>query len=182
MIKRKSETLIYEDAWMSFYCDEIEFSSGERGAYTRIRRKSGAAVVLINSENQIALIKVFRYPAQVESWEIPGGGIEDGQTPRETAKNEVLEELGINIPLKELQPLGGFFPSNSLSNEYQHIFRCAIPHKTLPQHKADDEEIVSAKFVGFSEALQMIKEGQINDALTALAIYLANNDLSFNPK
>jgi len=47
-------------------------------------------------------------------------------------------------------------------------------------HVADDAEIIAVKLIGISGVLQMIKDGRINDAISALAIHLAINRLSLS--
>ncbi len=52
MIKTLKESLVYSDSWLSFYKDDVSFPGGEIGTYVKLRRKSGAGVVLINPENK----------------------------------------------------------------------------------------------------------------------------------
>lgn len=178
MIKTLKESLVYSDSWLSFYKDDVSFPGGESGTYVKLRRKSGAGVVLINPENKIVLVQLLRYPTQRESWEIPGGGIEPGQQPEEAAISEAQEEVGIHIDVKLLQPLGSFYPLNSLSDERISLFLARISESELRNHVANDAEIISVALIEISHALQMIEDGRINDAITALAIHLALNKLS----
>ncbi|MGP4082450.1 NUDIX hydrolase [Pseudalkalibacillus sp. R45] len=56
-------------------------------------------IILIQSE-QIALIK--RVKESETYYVIPGGGIEDGETPEEAACREAKEELGVDVMIKGL--------------------------------------------------------------------------------
>lgn len=56
----------------------------------------GAGIILINNNNEVLLLlrddkPEIPYPNQ---WDIPGGRIEDGETPDVTIRREMLEELG----------------------------------------------------------------------------------------
>ncbi|WP_261132602.1 NUDIX domain-containing protein [Bacillus sp. Marseille-Q3570] len=62
-----------------------------------MRNRSG--IILIQS-NHIALIK--RMKKSQTYYVIPGGGIEDVETPEEAARREAKEELGVNVMLKGL--------------------------------------------------------------------------------
>ena len=57
----------------------------------------GAGIILLNSENKVLLIlrdnkTSIPYP---NMWDIPGGQIEEGETPEEAIRREMMEELGI---------------------------------------------------------------------------------------
>lgn len=128
------------------------------------------------------MVRLLRYPTQLESWEIPGGGIEPDQQPEDAAISETKEEVGVAINKSSLESLGKFYLLNCLSDEHISLYMTHIAHRPLPRHKPDDEEIISAELINFSQAFQMIKEGQINDAMTALAIFLASKRLSLSPQ
>lgn len=56
-----------------------------------------AGCIIKNSEGKILLI--HRNTSKRNQWEIPGGKIDDGENPEQTAKREVLEELGIDVQI-----------------------------------------------------------------------------------
>lgn len=178
MIKTLKESLVYSDSWLSFYQDKVSFPSGAVGTYVKLRRKHGVGLVLLNSVNKLVLVKLHRYATQLESWEIPGGGIEPGQQVEEAAISEAQEEVGIHLNAKLLQPLGIYYPLNSLSDERISLFLAHISESELSDHIPNDAEIISATLIDISQALQMIKDGLINDAITALAIHLTIHRLS----
>lgn len=57
----------------------------------------GAGIILLNSNNQVLLLlrdnKIdIPFP---NMWDIPGGGVENGELPEDTVRREMVEELGI---------------------------------------------------------------------------------------
>lgn len=59
----------------------------------------GAGIILINSNNEVLLLlrddkPEIPYPNQ---WDIPGGRIEKGESPIETIRREMFEELGLQL-------------------------------------------------------------------------------------
>lgn len=78
--------------------------------YSVVESKPGVFVVALTENKEIYLIESFRYPLQAWRWEVPGGGIEDGN-PLIAAKNELAEELGFEAAT--WTRLGDMYPSNN---------------------------------------------------------------------
>lgn len=95
--------------------------------------RNRGSVVLVN-ENKVALIKRVR--EGVTYFVLPGGGIEDGETPEEAAKREALEELGVTVKVKESLAEVDF-------NGTQFFFLCEIIGGTFGTGQG--EEYTTAK-------------------------------------
>ncbi|MFE2356951.1 NUDIX domain-containing protein [Streptomyces parvulus] len=61
---------------------------------------AGAAALFRDAEGRVLLVE----PNYREGWALPGGTIEsdDGETPRQGARRETLEEIGLDVPLGRL--------------------------------------------------------------------------------
>ncbi len=168
------ETKIYGDAWLEFFQDAIQFPDGSVGTYAWAHRKNGVAVVIITTNQTILLQNEYRYVIGGQSWEVQGGGIDAGESVERAAVREVFEESGISITENQLIKLGTFYPLNSLSTEQVTLF-CIVIEPTAVTTIGTEmgEEISEQRFMPFSEALEMIDTGKVNDAFTAHAIQLA---------
>ncbi len=173
MIKKIKQKLIYKDAWLSFYQDKILLPDGTSGTYAWVKRKNGVGIVVITADNKILLNKEYRYVIKDYSWDIPGGGIDAGETPKQAAKRELHEETGLKV--KSLEQMGEFYLLESFNTEMMTLFLTRIGKmKDLTSAKSESsEEMLEQKFVSFKEALEMIDNGQIHDAITANAIQMA---------
>lgn len=177
MFKKLKHTKIYKDEWLSFYQDEIEYPNGMKGTQTWIDRTDGVGIVAVTKENKILLIKQYRYVINEYSWEIPGGGIDKGETTTDAAKRELNEETGIIA--EEFYKIGIFHSLNSLNTEKVTIFYSKIEEVVLTYTNSEfSEDIVEYKYVSFSEALGMIDKGEISDAMTANAIQIVIRKLT----
>jgi mutator protein MutT len=172
MFKRLSQQLIYQDPWLKLYKDTVEYDDNSTGTYAWVERKSGVVVVVVNSQNKILLNKEYRYVIDDYDWEVPGGGIDTGETPQAAAVREVKEECGIEI--NELMPLGEFYPLNSFNTEKITVFLGkADSAKTGKTQLEVSESIHKLEYFTFDEILAMIDTGKIADAMTANVVQMA---------
>lgn len=62
------------------------------------RKITAAGALCTNAEGKVLLV----VPTYKTEWEIPGGTVEENESPKQACKREVLEELGIDIPIGNL--------------------------------------------------------------------------------
>jgi 8-oxo-dGTP pyrophosphatase MutT (NUDIX family) len=104
------------------------------------------------------------------SWEIPEGGGEDGESPLDAAKRELLEETG--VVAANWRPLGGeIHLSNCYSSERAYLFLAT--ELTFGAQKTEETEKIAVKKVPFSEVLELVDSGGIKDGLSIIAILRA---------
>lgn len=179
MFKKIKQNKIYQDAWLEFFQDEIEFPDGSLGTYAWVKRKNGIAVVLITDAREILLQKEYRYVTKGYSWEIPGGGIDQGEDPEESAVRELQEETGIELNKNSLIKLGEFYPLNSFNTEKVTVFMVEVEKQSVSSFNSEiSEQLVEHKYVSFDVALEMIDSGEINDLVSANAIQMAIRKIS----
>ncbi|MDQ3009223.1 MAG: NUDIX hydrolase [Acidobacteriota bacterium] len=162
-----SARVVYENAWIRVRQDEVIRPDGQPGIYGVVHYRNKAIGVLpIDDEGCTYLVGQYRYTLDVYSWEIPEGGCPEGEEPIEAAKRELLEETG--LVASEWKQLGIAHLSNSVSDEEATCYLAT----GLTQRKAQPEgtEKLEVRRVPFTEALQMVKEGKITDALSVMAI------------
>lgn len=168
LVKRNK---IYEDQWLIFYKDDVEMPDGSMGTYSWVNRKNGVGIVAITKDHEILLNKEFRYVIDDYSWEIPGGGIDSGESAVDAAKRELYEETGIKSD--NFKKLGLFYPLNSFNNETITVFTTLIDKEKLTTAKTEVSEQFSAqKYASFKEVLEMIDNGTITDSITASALQI----------
>lgn len=165
MFKKLSRKLIYQDPWVTFYLDDIEFPDGSIGTHTVMHRKPGVGIVVTTPTQKMLLQKEYRYVIDSSNWEIPGGGIDEGETPEQAAKRELFEETG--IVATELENFGISYPLNSLNNEVVTIFHTVVEEDVLmADHSEHSEFVEDRKFFTFDQVLSMIDSNEIIDANT----------------
>lgn len=84
---------------------------------------------------------------------LPCGGIDRGETPVEAAQRELLEEVGLDVPIENFKPACQLV--NHTEFKRDHIFLFEVQLKTPPRLKADGREVVWLGFRNLKSALTM---------------------------
>ncbi len=172
MIKTLNSKTTYKNKWMEVFEDDVEFDGGQKGIYGFVKRSDGVDVLIINSHQEILLVKQYRYPIRAFQWGIPGGAMNEGETPKQAAQREIREETGLEIT--DLEEMGSYYPLSSCSTEKGNLFLARIDmdlptENPLEQH---DEVFQEKKFIPIQKILEMIDSNEITDAYTANAIQM----------
>ena len=164
---RRSRNVVYENAWITVWHDEVTRPDGSPGIYGVVHFANLAVgVVAIDAEDRIALVGQHRYPLDATSWEIPEGGVPADETPLEGIARELREETGLEAA--DWRELCRLDLSNSVTDERAILFVAT----GLRQGQATPEptESIELRWVPYEEALAMTMDGRITDAMSVVAI------------
>ena len=174
------ERLVYETPWLDFYYDDITHLDGTPGHHAWVRSHSGNGAVMtipVTPSGKYLLIRVYRHPVKQYLWEFPAGVMEDGETPLETGRRELIEETGI-VPEK-LELLGSQVPIAGYVGTIFHSVLAVIPEIEIGDLKLQAEEgIVDAKLLTRAELVAMVTSQDLADGvtLTCLARHWAHQE------
>lgn len=175
IMEQKKQNLMYRCKIFDVLEEDVSLPNGKSIKQNWIDHKPTVAVVAINGNNEIFLIKQYRNAVKKILWEIPAGTM-DGmeETPLVCAQRELAEETGFKagnlIPLFEGYLLPGY------CNEYMYFFLATdlFPEPLPP----DEDEFIELFPTSITKAKSMIQTGDIIDVKTALGIILAGNYLN----
>lgn len=134
-----------------------------------VHHPGSAVIIPIFDDGTIALVRQYRHPAVRYLLEAPAGTLNRGEAPEEGAARELEEELG--FVAARLDKLTEFFVSPGFCEEKMWVYLATEMTKT--QQQLEDDEIVEVVRIPFSEALNMITTGEIDDAKTIIGVMLA---------
>ena len=162
---------IYQNAWIAVREDAVIRPDGKNGIYGVVSMRNRAVgIVPLHDDGTVTLVGQFRYTMNEYSWEIPEGGCPFDEEPLEAAKRELLEETGLRA--EKIEPIAReVHLSNSVSDERAYLFLAT----GLTQGDAAPEgtEKIATRRVPLNRAVDMALAGEINDALSVLALVLA---------
>lgn len=160
--------------------DTVRFPDGSTGELEVIRHPGAAAVVPCASDPAgkdptILLLKQYRYATGGVLWEVPAGTLGPGEDPAACARRELAEEAGVTA--RELRPLTSIWTTPGFTDEVIHLYLATGLSPGTPARERD--EFIEVEPQPLSHALSRIRDGQIRDAKTIVAIlYLAGFTLA----
>ncbi|MTI82784.1 MAG: NUDIX hydrolase [Firmicutes bacterium] len=171
--EKLSSKLIYEGKILNLRVDVVRLPNGKESQREVVEHTGAVAIVALTTDEEVLLVRQYRYPAQRELMELPAGKLEPNEKPLECAKRELMEETG--VVAGRWQELYAFYSTPGFSNEKLYLFMAK--DLTFKEQHLDADEFVEMKKVSLQRALGMIKEGQINDAKTIVGILAAKDEL-----
>lgn len=160
---------VFEGRIFDFVTENLTLPNGRNADMAFIRHPGSTAVVPMLDANTVVMELQYRHPVGDYLLEIPAGTMEPGESPLDCAKRELEEETGLMAD--ELIKLGKIHIIPAYSDEEIHVY--LAKGLTPSQQKLDHDEIIEVVNYPLAEALQLIAEGQITDALTILSIQMA---------
>jgi ADP-ribose pyrophosphatase len=169
----KSENT-YKGRAFSVRRDDLLTPTGTTVKYDIIEHIGSVSLVPVDQDGQIYFVRQYRHAAQLDLLELPAGTLEPGEPPQEAAAREIREEIG--MAAKSLIEIGSFYLAPGYSTELMHVFLATgLTHDPL---EPDADEYLSVEKIPVEAALQLAESGQIKDAKSLAALFLAKPFLS----
>ena len=128
-------------------------------------------IIALTPEDDIVLVEQYRAGVDEVTLEIPGGMVDEGESPLEAAKRELLEETGYSSDDWEM--IGKTSSNPAILSNFTHLYIASGCKKTARQH-TDGSEDIAIRTMPMDEFLHRIQDGTVHHAivLAAVAQYL----------
>jgi len=152
-------TPIYQGRIVKLDLLDVRLPDGKEAKREIIRHPGAVAMVAIDSQKKVLLVRQFRAAAGKTLLEIPAGTLNPGELPLSCALRELQEETGFRAD--KMEPLGGIYTAPGYTTEFIHLFYATELIESKLAHDAD--EFIEVERATMSEALAMIDRGDIAD-------------------
>jgi ADP-ribose pyrophosphatase len=170
-MKPEKQTEHFRGRVISVTTDEVVLPNGHRAELEVVHHPGGAATVAIDTQDQICLLRQYRYVADGWIWELPAGKLEPNEPPLATAQRELAEEAGVSA--QHWQSLDSLLASPGVFTEVLYLFLATGIEPAKAALEAS--EVLEVHWMPFATAYEWALSGKIRDAKTALGIVRAQH-------
>lgn len=160
---------VFEGKICNLRVDTVELPSGRTAQREIVEHEPVVAIVPIDSDGNVVLVRQYRLATGVVLLEVPAGGVDPGETPEDAAQRELAEEIGMRAG--HLERLAEFYVSPGFLTEYVYAF-LATDLSDSPAEADEDEDIAVVR-MPLSDAVAMAERGELLDAKSIAGLLLA---------
>jgi len=125
-------------------------------------------VIPLTAANEVVMIEQYRHGSEDVTLEIPGGMVDAGESARDAARRETLEETG--YAADEIVTLGRVRPNPAIHDNWLHTFLArGVRHIQAPVHEATEHTVV--RLVPLADVPGLVADGTITHALVVVGFH-----------
>ncbi|MEO3936803.1 NUDIX hydrolase [Dermatophilaceae bacterium Soc4.6] len=157
---------LYESRWVTVSLAEVELPSGQHFEHHTVRLPAAAVGVVLNeAADHVLLSWRHRFVPGIWNYELPGGIVEDDESPAVTIEREILEETGYTVG--DLVEVVSFEPMIGMVNSPHHVF-VGRAESQVAQPVERDEGLF--EWVSVADVPALIADGKIRNSGTLVGL------------
>ena len=172
--KLLNSEMLYDGRIVHLYVDTVQLPNGKTARREIVRHGGAVAIVPIDRDGKVILVRQYRHAAGRILLEIPAGTLGKGEDPDLCAAREMQEETGYKPG--HLEKIGGIFVAPGYTTEFIHLYLAT--DLTESRLKMDDDEFIEVEHLPLEEVVRQIRAGEIVDGKTVSAVLLAKDILA----
>lgn len=164
-----SSKYVHKGKWATLRVDTCEMPNGTIvDDYYVLEYGSWVNAIAITEENKVLMVSQYRHAADIVSLEIPGGVVDEGETPLQALRRELLEETGYQFD--DFEPLCKVCSNPSTANNFVYSYLARGGKKVQEQHLDDHEELIVHEYTT-EEVKQFLLDNKILQAMHCTALF-----------
>jgi ADP-ribose pyrophosphatase len=161
-----NESVVFATPWFDLVAKQLD--DCEQPHYS-IRTRDYVTTIAVTPNKQLILVRQYRPAVNKVTLEFPSGHVEDGQTPEEAARQELLEETGYIA--EAFEPLGSLFPDTGRMGNRMWCFFAKHATPAEDSMRVLEKGIDTVVYGG--SVSKLIAEEGFDHALNVSALFLA---------
>ena len=139
---------------------DLRLPNGRRTTFSVVEHPGAVAIVPVFENGDVMLLRQFRPSIGEDLYEIPAGTLEEGESPLETARREIVEETGHRA--RKWSKIAEFYTAPGFCTELMHVFvaRDLVPASA----EGDADEVIRPVRVPIRRALDLVRRRKVRDA------------------
>ncbi|MBW6474004.1 MAG: NUDIX hydrolase [Anaerolineaceae bacterium] len=173
IIKRES---VYQGRAFKVQKVFLELPNQKQSYYDLVDHNNSVTILPIDENSNVYFVTQYRLGSESQLLELPAGVVEDNEPPQICAMREIQEEIGMGA--ENLQLLGDFYLVPGYSNEHMYTYLATGLYPSVLDPDAD--EFLHISRIPYTQVLEMMGSGKIQDAKTLATLALALPILGFS--
>jgi ADP-ribose pyrophosphatase len=161
---------LHEGRIVSLREDAVTLPDGRSALREVVEHAEVVAIVPVDPDGNVILVRQYRLPAEESLLEIPAGGVDEGESIEAAAQRELQEETGYRAG--KLERLTGFFVSPGYCTEFIHVFLAS--DLVEDPVDGDEDEDISLERLSLPDAVRLTDTGGIKDGKSIIGLLLAS--------
>jgi 8-oxo-dGTP pyrophosphatase MutT (NUDIX family) len=168
-----SSRVVFDNGHLRVRHDQVVQPDGQPGNYLYLEVLTPVvAVVPVDRDGNVYLVRQWRYPWGRNSWEIPSGGGEGDESPQAAAERELGEEVGLSA--SSWESLGTGYSSATIRGRWHIYLAQDLRPAPAGLHRRDGaEHDLTARPIPLVEAVAAAVDGRIEHGMSALGLLRA---------
>jgi 8-oxo-dGTP pyrophosphatase MutT (NUDIX family) len=164
--------IAFEGRVFSVDVETIQLRDGREYKVETVRHRPSVVLLPMPDAGHVILVRQYRHSVRRETWELPAGSLDPGESAEAAAARECEEEI-VLVP-GQVRRLIGLFPAPGFCDEELIFFRLSDfrPPPADSPHKPDEDEDIHSQVFTVAEARAMVARGEIVDLKTAYGLTL----------
>jgi ADP-ribose pyrophosphatase len=158
---------------------QVLLPDGYKSEREIVLHPGGAAIVALDADNNVFLVRQYRSAAMQPMLEIPAGRLEKGEDPKAAAIRELREETGLTAEPDKVELLTEVYATPGYCSEKLSIYFTKCDFAAGKPHR-DAGELLRCEKLLFTEAWSMAVTGRLKDSKTVVGLCLAKERLDTN--
>jgi ADP-ribose pyrophosphatase len=170
-------SIVYRGRVFDVEVETVALSNGREYSVETVRHRPSVVVMAMPDAEHVLLVRQYRHSIRRETWELPAGSLNAGESAEDAARRECGEEIGM-VP-GALVRLRRLFPAPGFCDEELIFFLASDLARARPgAYTPDEDEDIQSRSFGVRAAQAMVDSGEIVDLKTAYGLTLVSRRAS----